>query len=151
MRPLRTGDLDIALKFNPVTSRFFSGVFALDEIENIHTRPCLIIVNTDPSWKRGEHWIVIFFSSQKEVEIFDSLGSKFSTFPPEIKNFIGRFAESVKYTTKRVQPPNSSLCGLYCLYYAYYRCSKNSMECIVKTVPPPDWIKSCVPVLFNIT
>ena len=47
--------LNIITKFK---STKFLGVFACDEIENIRNEGCLI-VNTDPSYQKGTHWISV--------------------------------------------------------------------------------------------
>ena len=149
MTPLTTLDLYTALSSHDVTAKHFDGVFALDEVAHIRRRPRLIVMNTDPSWKKGQHWIVIFFPSDgKSVEVFDSLGTAGKTYPKEMMRFLWRFAPLVKLSRKRVQPADTSLCGLYCLYFAACRCSKNSMEKILENIPSPEWIRSCVPIYF---
>ena len=50
----------------------------------------------------------------------------------------------------RIQPKGTTLCGHYCLYYAYSRCEGMSVQKIVHTMPSPQWIKSCIPILFDI-
>ena len=50
----------------------------------------------------------------------------------------------------RIQPKNTALCGHYCLYYAYSRCEGMSVQKIVHTMLSPQWIKSCIPILFDI-
>lgn len=151
MRPLTTVDLKAALSANEMTQDSFDGVFALDEIVHISKKPRLILVNTDPSWKRGQHWLVIFFSSRgKKAELFDSLGSENRKYPREIMQFIWRFASSVKLSKKMVQPPETVLCGLYCLYYAACRCSKIRMVTIVENMPSAEWIKACIPLYFGL-
>lgn len=151
MRPLTTVDLLEALSRNRVTRKCFDGVYALDEIVHIRMRPRLIVVNTDPSWKQGQHWLVIFFPSHSgNVELFDSLGSADRKYPAEIKRFLTKFATQIKLSRNRVQPPDTGLCGLYCLHFAACRCSNRSMEDILHNMPSPDWIKSCIPVFFDL-
>ena len=151
MRPLTTVDLNAALSANEVTQDSFDGVYALDEIVQISTKPRLILVNTDPSWKRGQHWLVIFFPLRgRKAELFDSLGSANKKYPREIMRFIWKFASSVKLSKKMVQPPDTVLCGLYCLYYAVCRCSKIRMVTILKNMPSSQWIKTCIPLYFGL-
>ena len=152
MTALTTHDLFTALSSHDVTAKYFDGVFALDEVAAIRRRPRLIVMNTDPSWKNGQHWMVIFFPARRHVvEVFDSLGSEERNYPAEIMRFLWRFASVVKLSRKRVQPADTGLCGLYCLYFAACRCSKNSMDHILENMPSPEWIRSCIPVYFGLT
>ena len=50
----------------------------------------------------------------------------------------------------RIQLKGTALYGHYCLYYAYSRCEGMSVQKIVHTMPSPQWIKSCIPILFDI-
>lgn len=150
MRPLNTLDIDVALKGNSVTKPFFDGVYASDEISRLTRKPNMIVVNTEPSWKKGEHWLVIYFTRQNTAEIFDSLATDSSEYPDELKRFISKFASSVKYSRKRVQPAYTSLCGHYCLHYANCRCKGNSMMSIIDNMPSPNWIKFCIPLMYSI-
>ena len=50
-----------ALTSNTKTEPYFDGVFAIDELCKIKKKPELIICNTDPSNKPGQHWVLLFF------------------------------------------------------------------------------------------
>ena len=47
---------------NPITNKYFDGVYSSDTLKEIKEKPNLIICNTDPSNKPGEHWVLFFFS-----------------------------------------------------------------------------------------
>ena len=50
------------------------GVCASDAIPiHVKKRPLLYIVNTDPSYIPGEHWVVIYIGEDGSVEYFDPL------------------------------------------------------------------------------
>ena len=70
---MNTKQLWNALCLNPVTNQYFDGIYSADTLKEIREKPDLIICNTDPSNKPGEHW-VLFFSSDNSVDFFDSLG-----------------------------------------------------------------------------
>ena len=57
---MNTKQLWNALTLNPVTNNYFDGIFSIDTLKDIKEKPTLIVCNTDPSDKAGEHWI--FFS-----------------------------------------------------------------------------------------
>ena len=70
---MNTKQLWHALCLNPVTNQYFDGIYSADTLKEIREKPDLIICNTDPSNKPGEHWVLFFFSDNG-VDFFDSLG-----------------------------------------------------------------------------
>ena len=146
---LNTIQLRNALLENEITKPFFSGIFPMDQLKNISAPPKLILVNTDPSYLPGKHWL-LFFRTKDRMEMFDSLGQELHEMNPAVQTFAHRFNEYVKYVSQRVQPLNTALCGHYCLYYAYLRCKGDSMNEIVSRMPNPNWIAEYVPLLFDI-
>ena len=107
--------------------------------------------HTDPSTKSGKHWILLYFDAQGHAEIFDSLGNDVASYHSSIKKFIQRHSTHYMHVVHdRIQPKGTALCGHYCLYYAYSRCEGMSAQKIVHTMPSPQWIKSCIPILFDI-
>ncbi len=110
----------------------------------------MIIVNTEPAAKMGRHWLLFYFAAGGLVEMFDSLGKDLNHYPPEISLLAARQGTMSRVLKDRVQLPNSSLCGHYCLYYAYRRCLGEDMASIAQGMPSADWIRSCIPLLFSI-
>ncbi len=147
---LNTLQMRYALKNNGVTRDAFGDVYPLDGLGELHERPTLIIVNTDPQDMPGNHWLLFYFTDDSVVEMFDSLGRDIDDYPPDIKTFVSRFVKTTKVSRVRVQPSNTSLCGHYCLHYAYARCCGNSMHSIILDMPKPEWIRCCIPQLFEI-
>ena len=149
-RGLNTWQLKHALSDNRITRKDFEGVYPSDHLKTFSRKPDLIVVNTHPSNKPGDHWLLFFNGGPGVIEMFDSLGRDPEHYGKDIQDFITRFASTVKFINHRVQPVNSALCGLYCLYYAYFRCNGKSMNSIVSMMHSPEWIKCCVPILFEI-
>lgn len=149
-RGLNSLQLWEALKQNEVTRDYFDGVFPLDHLRHIQSEPRLVIVNTDPEKKPGKHWLLFFFNRDATVDFFDSLGKSPYQYPAPIANFLKEWAKEVKFLAHRVQPKGSTLCGHYCLYYAYSKCTGETMEEIQAHMPSPQWIEHCIPVLFDI-
>lgn len=139
-----------ALKNNQMTRNFFDGVFPLDHLNRIQTTPRLVIVNTDPESKPGKHWLLFFFNPDNSVDFFDSVGKSPNLYPATITQFLKNWATNVKFITDRVQPVGSALCGHYCLYYAYSKCTGETMEQILSHIPSPEWVEHCIPLLFEI-
>ena len=110
---------------DPFIRRYYGGVIALDEIPKV-PKKSVYIVNMDPSHKKGQHWILIWYHDIPEY--FDPLGH----FPSAQMQESLFLKKSSFYTnTRQVQPPFSVRCGEYCLFYAYYRARGYSMKKIM--------------------
>ena len=68
-RMLNTNDIEKALKNYPN----FNGVFAVDQLPG-DPKPGLYIANTDPSYKDGEHWVLLYKCKEGTTEFFDTFG-----------------------------------------------------------------------------
>lgn len=95
--------------------RKFIGAFARDCLpENINEFPCGLIINTDSSFEKGEHWIAIFLKSKEKGEYFDSFG-----LPPLHSDFINflnlHCQKGWSYNTCTIQHYKSKSCGLFCI------------------------------------
>ena len=128
-----------ALTCNTKTEPYFDGVFPINELKNIKDKPELIICNTDPSNKPGQHWVLFFFHNDT-VDFFDSLGKNMEYYGEEFINFAKRFSSKFQISLMRTQPKNTSLCGQYCLYFAYKRCTGEKMDNIIKSMVSPDHV-----------
>jgi len=138
-----------ALSLNPVTNKYFDGIYSSDTLKEIEEKPSLIICNTDPSNKPGEHWILFFFS-KNSVDFYDSLGREITYYGNVFIDFVKNFAYDCKQCTDRTQPIKSDLCGQYCLYYAFKKCNGLSMEKIINNIPHHDDVVNFVNRTFYI-
>ena len=140
-----------ALTQNTSTQPFFDGVYALDQLKHIKSKPKLVLSNTDPQYKAGKHWLLFFFNEDgMTMDFFDSLGRNPEDYPHPIPEFIRKWSSEVYYMPNRVQPEGSALCGHYCLYYAYSKSLGESMEDILSHMPSSEWIEKCILILFKI-
>ena len=133
---MNTKQLWTALTCNEITNSYFDGVYSIDTLVDIKEKPQLIICNTEPSDQEGEHWVLFFFAKDS-VDFYDSLGRDITEYGPEFITFIKNYTDNFKQCLGRTQPFKSSLCGHYCLYYAYAKCNGNSMEKIIKCIDTP--------------
>ena len=115
---MNTKKLWNALTLNPVTYNNFDGIFSIDTLKEIKEKPTLIVCNTDPLDKAGEHWVLFFFHDNI-VDFYDSLAHEITYYGSEFIYFVKRFANNFKYTVRRTQPIKTDVCGHYCLYYAF--------------------------------
>lgn len=102
----------------------FDGVHAADQLHESKHRPTAMVINTDPSWRPGRHWVAIYVPCVGPVEYFDSYGK--SPDVPAILRFL-RGKPSV-YNRRCLQSRTSEVCGQYCIYYLVHRARGRSME-----------------------
>ena len=112
-----------ALENNNVTAKFFSGVYTSDQLMSAK-KPKLVIANTDFSWEKGSHWILFYINSNDNDKVicFDSTGNDVYDYNIFVKNFITTHGNKYEILKHNIQPENTSLCGYYCLYVAYFLC-----------------------------
>ena len=95
------------------------GISPIDKLPKITTPKSLYFINTDPAFLPGEHWVCVFFPEKNSPpEFFDSLGRAPTYYSKNIIHFLG---SRYMYNSIRLQPPQTSTCGLYCLYFLYHR------------------------------
>ena len=146
---MNTNQLWNALCLNPVTNQYFDGIYSADTLKEIREKPDLIICNTDPSNKPGEHWVLFFFSDNS-VDFFDSLGRDIKYYGSIFLDFIANFVTNYEQSLQRMQPLKSDLCGQYCLYYAFAKCNGLSMDEIIYNIPNYKDVVNFVNRLFYI-
>lgn len=146
---MNTKQLFKALTKSKITREKFDGVYARDTLEDIQSTPGFIICNTDPSTKKGKHWVLFYFENDV-CEFFDSLGNDVLFYGKEFENFVNRFSSKRKYSSKRTQPKNTALCGVYCLFYAFWRCQGVSMKRIVKAMNNSETVCKVVESSFSV-
>jgi hypothetical protein len=127
---MKTSDIDRILRRNLVTAPFYLGCFAADRIpiSPPHYPHCMV-VNTDPGWAKGAHWVSIYCLSPTHVEYFDSLGIWAPPSEP-ICTFLSRF-QWVRFVSRPVQSPYTDTCGKHAIFFLYHRCSGVPMERII--------------------
>lgn len=95
---------------------YFLGVFSIDKLPiKLVPRPGKLIVNLDPSYLEGSHWIALFFPRNGPGIYFDS----FANHPPErIETFLERNSpRGYLINTAKVQEYWSDNCGLFCIQF----------------------------------
>ena len=90
---MNTKQLWNALTLNPVTNNNFDGIFSIDTLKEIKEKKTLIVCNTDPSDKAGEHWVLFFFHDNT-VDFYDSLAHEITYYGSEFIYFVKRFANN---------------------------------------------------------
>lgn len=104
----------------------YIGTFPVDLLPlNIKKFPVILIVNTDPSYRPGEHWISIYIGANKTGEYFDSYG--LPPLHPEIINFLDIMCpRGYNYNPHTLQCISCITCGYYCIIYVIFKSNKKS-------------------------
>lgn len=103
--------------------RNFGGVFACDRIPRRMTPRRWIVVNLDPSYMKGSHWVVL-----GKGEYFDPLG-----LPPKNRDVLDALRRDRRFwvNSMPLQSALTTVCGHYCIYYILMRCRNVSPTKIV--------------------
>ena len=92
--------------------RQFQGVYSCDDLPE---RPTLLIANTQPANRPGDHWIAISVHRNGNGQYFDSYGR-----PPSktFRDYMNRHCRKTwSYSRKQLQSAVSNVCGQYCIVW----------------------------------
>ena len=106
------------------------GIFAADKLPRRlpAKRPLMLICNTDPHHKPGEHWIAMYLAEDGSGEYFDSFGREPM---PIFRNFLERHCQSYIFNHEQLQSVLSGFCGHYCVFYCLFKRLYYSLNFIV--------------------
>ena len=113
-------ELEKAITQDKIISPYFKGVLAADELmppSQPLTTDNYYILNLDPSWEKGSHWVVVKLCPERKNEYFDSYG-----WDPPYKHFIDILGNNYIKNNKQLQHPFTTVCGQHCLFYIWNRC-----------------------------
>jgi hypothetical protein len=143
---MQTHEIERVLRHNPLTRGSFRGVFASDILPKHDVKPGVYIINFDPSYKPGIHWVAAHVISSRLVEYFDSYAIE--PFVPDILTFLSRFPSLITNPT-RLQNFKSDLCGVYCCLTALFKSSKRSLSQFARIFSHPHMNDCIVALLFT--
>ena len=93
--------------------RRFDGIYSIDNLPR-HDGPKLLVANTDPADRPGEHWIAISVDDHGNGQYFDSFGRA----PlKRCKDYMNRHYRRWTYNRMQFQSVASELCGHYCIVW----------------------------------
>jgi len=113
---MNTRQLEEYMMKDPYILNMYGGVVAIDQIPHQIVKPSLFIVNSDPIAFKGEHWEVLYFD--KINEHFDSVGLEPH---PVLETHLITNGPKYRFNSKRVQNYHTNSCGLFCLFFCYFR------------------------------
>lgn len=107
----------------------FGGVYAIDKLPVTFKKPVDFIINLDPSYKKGSHWVAVHFGKKSAI-YFDSFGRP----PPDaIAIFIERNSKRFEYSRNKYQANDSFACGYYCVLFVALPQKKDFFNIFNKT------------------
>ncbi len=129
---MRSSEIRAILAFHLSTSVFATiRVCASNELPpvvNDTQKPALFVVNTDPNYCQGSHWVVIvlfpilpsMYSHRLQAYFFDPLACSPSHYVRSLKRFLHANSAPVSRAVNslKIQPRQSLSCGYYCTYFA---------------------------------
>jgi hypothetical protein len=126
-------------------ARSFIGTYPSNKtLPQAHVFPCCYIINTAPSFSRGQHWYALFLTIKDcggliTADIFDSLGER---FPLSQAIKISLYGMRVTRNKHKYQDPLSQSCGLFSVYYIKMRCHGLDNITVLKTLQPGCYTKN---------
>ena len=99
----------------------------------------IFIILTETENKEIGHFVLLYTYKNGSVIIFDPAGTEYDEIPTEIKTFIKTNNKSVKFNEKRLQGPNSCLCGVFCVFFSVYLSMGYSFEEVISWFADPQW------------
>lgn len=98
------------------SDRYFYGAIPLDKLPAyLPKRPCKIIINLDPAYKPGSHWVAIYIPKMGSAFFMDPLGN---APPPLIAAFLQKNSpHGWKFNKDKLQGDLSVMCGYYCILF----------------------------------
>ena len=127
---MNTKQIRFALEKNPITSPVFRGVFAADQLPVPHyTSPSAYVANCSNADSGGTHWSAFYQDDPSIMEVFDSYGKPLDFYNPHLLSFTHGLQQIRQ--VQALQQPLSTVCGQYCLYFLFNRCSGESYSQLI--------------------
>ena len=117
----------------PAMRKNFKGVFTTDELVklkgNKDQKPAIIIYTDKFKTDNIGHWVCVFLG--EIPEFYDPLGHDPSYYSENIYNFLLQNDDKYIYSSHITQGNESINCGLFVLYFLFFRCHNIPYQSIV--------------------
>jgi hypothetical protein len=135
---MNTREIERFINRDRVCRTSFQGVFSRDTLPS---KPRLLICNTDPSDKPGQHWIAIYVDKNLRGEFFDSFGRHPDA---HFERYMNEHCCSWTYNKRQLQSLISSFCGYYCCFYCMFRCRGMNINGIINYFTRDTGFNDCI-------
>ena len=113
------------------TKLSFGNVYAINEMKSIKSvsYPSSFVINLDPSYKPGSHWVAVYFDKNGVGEYFDS----FARYPlHEVVHFLRSHAKGLAIQSYASARTLYTTCGQFVVFYIYQKSQGLSLEVILR-------------------
>ena len=118
MTSLLGSQLDCMITCDPLMKLNIAGIFPSDRITRLHANQGLI-VNTDPHYREGLHWIAAYNVNNERIEILDSLNNIKLQNQINFKQLAGDVP--VYLNNNALQCTDTYSCGYYCICFLFFK------------------------------
>ena len=127
---MNTKQLQCALDSDPAMKDYSRNVFALDQFHRVNLSDKGIFeCNDQPSKKSGNHWFLIFIDPEK-IYFVDSFANEPKYYHVDEK--LRTLKKPIFRFSKMLQSPFSTLCGEYCIFFAYHLSRNFNLEYVIR-------------------
>jgi hypothetical protein len=123
--------IETALFADKMCKNIFAGTFSSDTLPE-KEYPGAYIANTDTASQPGQHWVAFYCDELNKLEVFDSYGYNPAIYSPFLKNWIGN--DFLIQSNCKLQGPDSTVCGQYCMFFVLLRCHGISYQDIISAL-----------------
>ena len=115
---MNTDELTNILIQDEATALLNPAVKPLDHFDSdLIRKPSMTIINLDPCWEAGSHWVAVYIPLHGKAEYFDSYGFKPNDY---IVKTLQHLDQDIIYSSHLLQG-FSTVCGQYCLIFLLLR------------------------------
>lgn len=108
-------ELSSIISLVPAVYQFYQGVYCLKSLPKKLKKRCFFFLNI------GNHWVTVY--RNKHWELFNPLGTDHNFIVQNLK-----YKGTWQFNTTRVQAENSSICGLFCVAFSFYRVLNEELD-----------------------
>jgi len=133
-------EINDVIKSDPISAHTFLGVYPIDCLPQPKQKPSSVIINLDPSYQPGSHWVCCQLNQNGPSYYFDSYGKL-----PQIiiqKYLLKNSQNGYEQSTERLQAVLSSVCGIYCIYCIVNWARGYTLNDIVNRFEPDNQISN---------
>lgn len=128
---MNSSEIHNILSRDPISARYFAGVFPSDKIPAIKQFPSTMVLNTDKHDEKGTHWLAVYIQDNNTLEFFDSYGLPPEAYGKDITRFTKKY-KRFSYNNVALQSLTSNVCGQYCIYFIIRRSQGLCMKFIIQ-------------------
>lgn len=141
---LNNVQLDILAESDPDLKPYFYGTIACDELPSKPRRNLsqAYIVNTDPAYLPGRHWIVLWTDRGNVCKVMDSYTLPLDTYKTTqpLKDWLTHHWKHMVKNGQSLQSPYSQSCGDHALFYLKDRAKGQSMQEFLNCFSKHDYV-----------